>query len=108
MFGNVIENAVKYLTPGRTGRVEVSGRADGPRLIYEITDNGRGIDPKDYERVFELFRRAGAQDTQGEGIGLAYVRNLARRLGGNVTVRSVLGEGSTFSISLPATFQATS
>ena len=58
--------------------------------------------------MFELFRRSGEQNTQGEGIGLAYVRNLARRLGGNVTMRSVLGEGSTFSISLPATFQAKS
>ena len=105
IFGNLIENAVKYLSPGRAGRIVVSGTRDARELRYEIADNGRGIDGKDLERVFELFRRAGEQNTQGEGIGLAYVRNLARRLGGNVTVRSVLGEGSTFVVVLPATFQ---
>ena len=93
IFGNLIENAVKYLSPGRPGRIVVTGRAEGDWLTYNIADNGRGIDTRDFERVFELFRRSGEQNTQGEGIGLAYVRNLARRLGGNVTVRSVLGRG---------------
>ena len=105
IFGNIIENAVKYLSPARAGRVVVRGTRDGGQLRYEIADNGRGIDAKDLERVFELFRRAGEQNTQGEGIGLAYVRNLLRRLGGDVTVRSALGEGSTFTLVLPATFQ---
>ena len=108
VFGNLIENAVKYLSPDRAGRVLVSGREDGPWLVYDIVDNGRGIAAQDFERVFELFRRSGEQDTQGEGIGLAYVRNLSRRLGGNVTLRSVLGEGSTFSVTLPADFQVPS
>ena len=106
VFGNVIENAVKYLSPTRPGRIEITGRASGRWVVYDIADNGRGIDAKDFERVFELFRRSGEQDTKGEGIGLAYVRNLTRRLGGNVTLTSVLGEGSTFSIRLPTTFQA--
>ncbi len=102
IFGNLIENAVKYLAAGRPGRVAVSGRADGAWLHYAITDNGRGIEAKDLERIFELFRRSGEQDTAGEGIGLAYVRNLGRRLGGNVTVSSDYGIGSTFTVSLPA------
>ena len=106
IFGNLIENAVKYLSPDRPGRIVVSGRKQAGVLFYEIADNGRGIDAKDFERVFELFRRSGLQDTPGEGIGLAYVRNLARRLGGNVTVRSEYGVGSTFCVNLPATFQA--
>ena len=108
VFGNVIENAVKYLSPARAGRIEITGRANGRWHVYDIADNGRGIEARDFERVFELFRRSGEQDTKGEGIGLAYVRNLSRRLGGNVTVQSVFGEGSTFSIRLPATFQAPS
>ena len=73
-------------------------------MHYDVVDNGRGIDAKDFERVFELFRRSGEQNTQGEGIGLAYVRNLARRLGGNVAVRSDFGKGSTFTVTLPASF----
>lgn len=106
IFGNLIENAVKYLAPGRPGRIVVSGREAGPDLRYEVTDNGRGIASKDFARIFELFRRAGAQDQPGEGIGLAHVRALVRRLGGTVSVESRLGEGSTFTVTLPRTFGA--
>ncbi|MNL85940.1 Sensor protein SrrB [compost metagenome] len=66
-----------------------------------MADNGRGIAPEDHERVFELFRRAGVQDKPGEGIGLAHVRSLVRNLGGEITVTSTLGGGSTFVIRLP-------
>lgn len=104
IFGNLIENAIKYLKPGRPGRISVKGQAHGAYLRYEIIDNGRGIETKDFERIFELFRRSGEQDRPGEGIGLAYVRNLARRLGGNVTVQSEFGTGSTFTVTLPAVF----
>ncbi len=103
IFGNLIENAVKYLAPGRPGHIVVTGSVDGQLLCYDIADNGRGIDAKDFGRIFDLFRRSGEQDTPGEGIGLAYVRNLARRLGGQVTVRSDYGLGSTFSVVLPRT-----
>ena len=72
---------------------------------YQIADNGRGIVAKNMERIFELFRRSGEQDTQGEGIGLAYVRNVVRRLGGAVAVVSEFGEGgATFTVTLPAAF----
>lgn len=108
IFGNLIENAVKYLQKGRPGHIEVRGRTQGAYVHYDIEDNGRGIEAKDYERVFELFRRSGEQDKPGEGIGLAYVRNLARRLGGNVAVRSEFGKGSTFTVTLPATFNTRS
>jgi signal transduction histidine kinase len=103
ILSNLMENAVKYLSPGRPGRIVVSGRNAGHVVEISVADNGRGIDPKDRERVFELFRRAGTQDQQGEGIGLAHVRALARRLGGTVTVKSELGVGSTFTLSLPIT-----
>jgi signal transduction histidine kinase len=66
-----------------------------------FSTHGRGIDPKDFERIFDLFRRSGAQDQQGEGIGLAHVRALVRRLGGTISVSSKLGEGSTFTVVLP-------
>lgn len=106
ILGNLIENAVKYLAPGRPGRISVTGKTQGAYVRYTIADNGRGIDAKDYERIFELFRRSGEQDKPGEGIGLAYVRNLARRLGGNVAVQSELGQGSTFTVILPSVFSA--
>jgi len=104
IFSNLIENAVKYLKPGVPGRIEVSGRTEGKRAIFEIADNGRGIDPRDHARVFDLFRRSGTQDQPGEGIGLAHVRALVYRLGGFIDVTSELGKGATFRVSLPQTF----
>ncbi|MBF9197573.1 PAS domain-containing sensor histidine kinase [Microvirga terrestris] len=101
VFGNLIDNAVKYLDTGRAGRIVVRGRELGENVQYDIQDNGRGIDPKDFERIFDLFRRSGVQDQQGEGIGLAHVRALVRRLGGSITVSSQLGQGSTFTVILP-------
>ncbi|QNN64124.1 CHASE3 domain-containing protein [Sphingomonas rhizophila] len=104
IFSNLMENATKYLVPGRPGVISVRGKLRGKRAIFEVQDNGRGIAPEDTERVFELFRRAGAQDQAGEGIGLANVRALAYRLGGTVSLRSALGEGSTFVVDLPVEF----
>lgn len=101
VFSNLVENAVKYLQPGVHGRIVVRGFEEAGHYRYEIEDNGRGIDPKDHERVFDLFRRAGQQDQPGEGIGLAHVRALVRRLGGAITLQSQLGRGSTFQITLP-------
>jgi signal transduction histidine kinase len=103
ILSNLIENAVKYRHPERDVEVNVSGAAVGDRIWIEVADNGRGIDPRDHERVFDLFRRSGTQDQPGEGIGLAHVRALAYRLGGTITLRSALGEGATFRLSLPAT-----
>ncbi len=102
IFGNLLDNAVKYHDHARPGRVAVSGRREGATLVYEVSDNGRGIAPADQARVFELFRRAGVQDTTGEGIGLAFVRALTRVMGGRVDVESALGVGTTFRITLPA------
>ena len=104
IFSNIIENATKYLQPGRPGRIEVSGRIDLGRVVIEIKDNGRGVDPKDHDRIFDLFRRSGVQDQPGEGIGLAHTRALAYRLGGTINVESQLGEGATFRVSLPRVY----
>ncbi|MFL0587143.1 histidine kinase [Sphingomonas sp. ABOLG] len=103
ILSNLIENAVKYRSPDRPVEVDVSGGTVGDRIWIEVADNGRGIDPRDHERVFDLFRRSGIQDQPGEGIGLAHVRALAYRLGGTITLRSALGEGATFRVSLPKT-----
>jgi len=101
IFSNLIENALKYLKPGVPGEITVRGRTKLGFAIFEIADNGRGIDPKDHQRIFDLFRRAGTQDKPGQGIGLAHVRALVRRLGGTMSVQSELNNGSTFTITLP-------
>ncbi|WP_245161396.1 sensor histidine kinase [Brevundimonas alba] len=102
VFGNLIDNAVKYLDLARPGRIVVSGEDEpGGWVVYRIADNGRGVSPRDHERIFELFRRSGKQDRPGEGLGLAFVRNSVRRLGGEITVESELGKGSTFVLKFP-------
>ncbi len=104
ILSNLLENAAKYLQPGRPGRITVSGEQRGDRVSYLVADNGRGIAPADHSRVFDLFRRSGAQDKPGEGIGLAHVRALAYRLGGTVDMSSELGQGATFRLHLPAVY----
>jgi len=107
IFSNLIDNALKYLKSGVPGDIAVKGRTKLGFAIYEISDNGRGIDPRDHQRIFELFRRAGTQDKPGQGIGLAHVRALVRRLGGTMSVASELHNGSTFTITLPIRWAAT-
>jgi signal transduction histidine kinase len=106
VFSNLIDNAIKYLKPGVPGEIAVRGRTKLGFAVFEISDNGRGIDPKDHQRIFDLFRRAGTQDKPGQGIGLAHVRALVRRLGGTMSVSSELHHGSTFTITLPINWTA--
>jgi signal transduction histidine kinase len=107
IFSNLIDNALKYLKTGVPGDVSVRGRTKLGFAIFEISDNGRGIDPRDHQRIFDLFRRAGTQDKPGQGIGLAHVRALVRRLGGTMSVSSELHNGSTFTITLPLAWNVT-
>jgi signal transduction histidine kinase len=101
VFGNLLDNALKYLAKDRPGRIELRVE-DFPASVHiTVADNGRGIAEQDQERVFELFRRAGPQNMPGEGIGLTHVRALVRRLGGDVKLSSRLGEGSEFRVELP-------
>jgi len=105
IISNLIENATKYLQPGRPGQVTVSATPLRNRVVIAVADNGRGIAASDHERIFDLFRRSGMQDQPGEGIGLAHVRALAYRLGGTIDVASSPGEGATFRLNLPAELQ---
>jgi signal transduction histidine kinase len=102
IFSNLIDNALKYLKPGVPGDITIRGSNKMGFAVFEIADNGRGIDPKDHQRIFDLFRRAGKQDKPGQGIGLAHVRALVRRMGGTMSVKSELDQGSKFTVTLPA------
>jgi signal transduction histidine kinase len=102
ILGNLIDNAVKYLDAGRPGEIVISGEdLPGGWVVYRVADNGRGIAARDHERIFELFRRSGKQDRRGEGLGLAFVRNSVRRIGGTIDIESELGKGSTFLLKFP-------
>lgn len=101
IFANLLDNALKYLDAARPGRIVVRGKATHNFVRFDVEDNGRGIEPADQQRIFELFRRAGPQDRPGEGIGLAHIRALIRRLGGRIGCQSEFGKGTTFSVWLP-------
>jgi signal transduction histidine kinase len=99
---NLLENAVKY-RHAREPLVRLRLLAGDERIAIAVEDNGVGIARKDRERVFEEFYRARFEDygVRGDGLGLSIARRLARRLGGEITLESRLGEGSTFTLVLP-------
>ncbi len=102
-LGNLVENAVKYSEPD--SRVEVSADSDGTWVELRVSDFGMGIPQKDLDRIFERFYRvdrARSRETGGTGLGLAIVRHVATNHGGDVTVSSIEGEGSTFTLRIPA------
>jgi signal transduction histidine kinase len=96
---NLVGNAVKY-TEG--GTVTVSVTTAGRLVYYTVSDTGRGIPPEALDRVFVEFERGDVMDhREGVGLGLAISRSLARALGGEVSVQSELGVGSTFAFWVP-------
>jgi signal transduction histidine kinase len=103
IMGNLLDNAIKYLMPGRPGKLSIAAMKRDGEYLFKVEDNGRGISADEVHKVFDLFRRAGRQDTPGEGMGLAYVKALVRRHSGRIWCESELGNGSTFQFSLPIT-----
>jgi two-component system sensor histidine kinase SenX3 len=107
-LGNLVENAVAY-SPSHT-RVTISAREDAGRVDISVTDQGPGIPATEIERIFERFYRidpARARKTGGTGLGLSIVKHIAATHGGDVTVWSAEGQGSTFTLTLPAHVDAT-
>ena len=102
MFTNLVDNAVKYTPPG--GRVEVTGGTEGDEVVISIADTGIGIPDRNLPRIFERFYRvdkARSKATGGTGLGLSIVKHIVENHGGRVTVESVPGEGTTFTVRLP-------
>lgn len=106
---NLVANAIKFTDSGSV-TVELSGAGDAQGnpgqgyLALAVADTGIGIDPKDHHLIFESFQQAARGTTRqygGTGLGLAISRELARNLGGDISLRSALGEGSTFTCYLP-------
>lgn len=101
-IANLIDNAIKYSEPDGAVYIEASRRDDEACVV--VRDEGIGIPSRDQERIFERFYRvdrARSRSTGGTGLGLAIVRHVAAYHGGGVSVRSVEGEGSTFTLCLP-------
>lgn len=99
---NLVTNAIKYNDKAHP-KVKVTLKEDGVNYIFEVSDNGIGIRPKDQERIFRVFETVGKTDqsgSNGTGMGLANVRKIIRKMNGNIWVESELGKGSTFIFTL--------
>jgi two-component system, OmpR family, sensor histidine kinase SenX3 len=99
---NLLDNAVKYSEEG--GKVEFSSEVEGFNVVISVRDHGIGIPARDLERIFERFYRVDrtrSRATGGTGLGLAIVRHVAQAHGGEVSVESEEGKGSTFRLKLP-------
>jgi PAS domain S-box-containing protein len=103
ILANLVDNAITYRRPGVGSRTTLSSTRHGAAVTITVADNGIGIAPEYRERIFEVFARLhGEEEYPGTGIGLSIVRKAARLMGSDVTVESTEGEGTTFSLELPA------
>ena len=96
---NLLSNANRYTAPGGTIKIEVV--SDGAHALLRVTDNGPGIPDAALPYIFNMYEQAGRRDGGGLGIGLALVKRIIELHGGEVSVQSVLGVGSTFTLRLP-------
>ena len=104
VFSNLIANAIKYRHPDRAPVISVSSSREGDYYHLKVRDNGIGIAPEHYELVFQLFKRLhSGHEYPGTGIGLTITQRVVERHGGKIWVESVLGVGTVFHFTLPAT-----
>ena len=101
VFGNLIDNAQKYLEPSRPGEITISGKTVDGWSVYAVTDNGIGVSPEHHARIFQVFNRLAPQQEKGEGLGLAIVKRIIDRHQGKIEVESLPGKGTTFQVYFP-------
>jgi light-regulated signal transduction histidine kinase (bacteriophytochrome) len=105
LFQNLISNGVKYYQGSGSPKVHVSAAQDGggANWTFSVKDNGIGIAPQYFDRIFVMFQRLHRREEfAGNGIGLAICKKIVERHGGMISVESQPGEGSTFRFSLTA------
>lgn len=100
---NLVANALKYHHPDRPPLVTLSARRDGAAVVLSVADNGIGIDPQYFDRIFMIFQRLHTREQYpGTGIGLAICKRVAEQHGGRIWLESTPGQGSVFHVRLPA------
>lgn len=101
LFQNLIGNAIKFHKPDELPRVHISAKKVNKNWVFSVRDNGIGIDPQYFERLFVIFQRLNPrEDYQGTGIGLAICKKIVELHGGKIWIESQFGKGSTFYFTL--------
>jgi len=100
VFTNLISNALKYLDPDRQGKITISGQKAKQWSNYSVQDNGIGIPEDQQKKIFNLFHQ-GDPESGGIGLGLNIIKQIIDRHKGDITVESLKGQGTKFTISLP-------
>lgn len=101
IFDNLISNAVKFTRDAPDPRIVISGARDGHKAVFSVADNGPGIPPSQWERIFDPFVRLNPSAAEGTGIGLAIVRRIVELYGGSVWVDAANGAGCCLRFTLP-------
>lgn len=101
VFGNLIDNAVKYMRTDGEARIHVGSQAQAGGGRFFVRDSGIGIRAEDQAKIFRLFARVGSHVVPGDGLGLTAVKKIVEQHGGSIWVESALGAGSTFWFTLP-------
>jgi light-regulated signal transduction histidine kinase (bacteriophytochrome) len=104
LFTTLLTNALKFQAPDAPPRIHISARLEQDTWAVSIQDNGIGIEPQYFERIFAIFQRLHPPNMYpGTGIGLAIARKIAERHRGRIWVESTPGQGATFTFTLPGT-----
>jgi signal transduction histidine kinase len=98
---NLGENSIKYRRPDMAPTISIEGHVDADRYLIRVSDNGMGMSEADARRAFEPFYRGEHANIAGTGLGLAIVRRIVEACRGTIAVESRLGEGTTFTVSIP-------
>ncbi|MBV8809048.1 MAG: PAS domain S-box protein [Acidobacteriaceae bacterium] len=104
LFQNLLSNAIKYRRPGVPIEVKITAGRQGALWVIGVQDNGMGIEPDWFDRIFQPLQRRHGLDVAGSGIGLATCKKIVTRAGGKIWVESEVGRGSTFFFAVPGAY----